>query len=380
MRNTVRALPAVASSCMLSPEESTDIQRGQVVGAMSSLKRFGQGPSWIPVITVSQSASLKDALVQDSKRRQHVKNLKAVRLELITASQSFTIRPPHINGNVTDRPLSNTRRNAEYNPNYDFGNMKQPDQQLKELNRNNLKLARALGQGAFGEVYKGYLSSLPNTRGQAVAVKTLSAFSTQESELDFLMEAVILSKFHHPNIVNLIGVCFESHPRYIVLELLEGGDLKTFLREMRPKPDMSPPLVTVLDLLMLAIDISRGCQHLEDRHFIHRDIAARNCLLTCKGASRQAKIADFGMARDVYRSDYYKKGGKAMLPIKWMPPEAFLDGVFTSKTDVWSFGILLWEIFSMGYMPYPGRTNHDVMQYVTSGGRLEPPDKCPQSM
>ncbi|KFM58431.1 ALK tyrosine kinase receptor, partial [Stegodyphus mimosarum] len=83
------------------------------------------------------------------------------------------------------------------------------------------------------------------------------------------------------------------------------------------------------------------------------------------------------MARDIYRADYYRKGGKAMLPVKWMPPEAFLDGIFTSKTDVWSFGVLLWEVISLGYMPYPGRGNQEVMQLVTSGGRLEPPTNCP---
>lgn len=89
------------------------------------------------------------------------------------------------------------------------------------------------------------------------------------------------------------------------------------------------------DLLMCAMDVSKGCEYLEDHHFIHRDIAARNCLLTGTGPGRIVKIADFGMARDIYRADYYRKGGKTLLPVKWMPPEAFLDGIFTSKTDVW---------------------------------------------
>lgn len=150
------------------------------------------------------------------------------------------------------------------------------------------------------------------------------------------------------------------------------------------------------DLVLIAVDVAKGCKYLEDNRFIHRDIAARNCLLTTKGPGRVVKIADFGMSRDVYRydnninrhvshlnkyqtfrSDYYRKGGKAMLPIKWMPPEAFLDGIFTSKTDVWSFGVLLWEIMSMGYMPYTGCANREVMQLVTSGGRLDPPANCP---
>lgn len=131
------------------------------------------------------------------------------------------------------------------------------------------------------------------------------------------------------------------------------------------------------DLIFCALDVAKGCRYMESKRFIHRDIAARNCLLSSKGPGRVVKIADFGMARDIYRSDYYRKGGKAMLPIKWMPPEAFLDGIFTSKTDVWSFGVLLWEVFSLGLMPYTGLPNRDVMQLVTGGGRLDAPSGCP---
>ncbi|XP_060072468.1 ALK tyrosine kinase receptor-like [Ylistrum balloti] len=312
--------------------------------------------------------------------RQHQRQKQSnITMELgHRSNHQYTINTSARNGTLQPRNVPPLGMMAEYNPNYDFVGAKYPEKHLPELNRHKLRLTRALGRGAFGEVYKGYLAGVPHmTEELSVAVKTLPVYSTEESEMDFLMEAMIMSKFNHPNIVKLLGVCFQSHPRYIIIELLEGGDLKTFLRESRPKPGATSPLLSIADLLKLSIDIAKGCQHLEECHFIHRDIAARNCLLTCKGAGRMAKIADFGMARDIYRSDYYKKGGKAMLPIKWMPPEAFLDGLFTTKTDVWSFGILLWEIFSMGYMPYPGRTNQDVMQFVTTGGRLESPDNCP---
>jgi anaplastic lymphoma kinase len=216
---------------------------------------------------------------------------------------------------------------------------------------------RALGQGAFGEVYQGlYRHRDGDTVEMPVAVKTLPELSTGQAESDFLMEAAIMAKFNHPNIVHLIGVCFDRHPRFIVLELLAGGDLKNFLREGRSKPERPSPL-TMKDLIFCALDVAKGCRYMESKRFIHRDIAARNCLLSSKGPGRVVKIADFGMARDIYRSDYYRKGGKAMLPIKWMPPEAFLDGIFTSKTDVWSFGVLLWEVFSLGLMPYTGLPN-----------------------
>lgn len=252
---------------------------------------------------------------------------------------------------------------------------------VNETNKKTIyTLCRALGQGAFGEVYQGlYRHRDGDAIEMPVAVKTLPEMSTGQAEADFLMEAAIMAKFSHPNIVHLIGVCFDRHPRFIVLELLAGGDLKNFLREGRNKPERPSPL-TMKDLVFCALDVAKGCRYMESKRFIHRDIAARNCLLSSKGPGRVVKIADFGMARDIYRSDYYRKGGKAMLPIKWMPPEAFLDGIFTSKTDVWSFGVLLWEVFSLGLMPYTGLPNRDVMQLVTGGGRLDAPTGCPVSI
>uniref|UniRef100_A0A5S6R118 Tyrosine-protein kinase receptor n=1 Tax=Trichuris muris TaxID=70415 RepID=A0A5S6R118_TRIMR len=283
--------------------------------------------------------------------------------------------------NTADMPLDQlfTRNfHSEFNPNYEFfGNGDYNLKDLKEIPRCCVILTRALGQGAFGEVFEGTLIGLcSDIDGLPVAVKTLPEYASEQAQMDFHMEAVIMSKFRHRNIVQFHGVCFEKMPRLIVLELLAGGDLKTFLRESRPK-EGKPSDLEMFDLLQIALDVARGCKYLEENHFIHRDIAARNCLLTTKSKSRVVKIADFGMARDIYRADYYRKGGKAMLPVKWMPPEAFLDGIFTSKTDVWSYGVLLWEIFSLGYMPYPGRGNQEVMQLVTAGGRLECPTGCP---
>ncbi|XP_015594749.1 ALK tyrosine kinase receptor isoform X1 [Cephus cinctus] len=264
---------------------------------------------------------------------------------------------------------------TEFNPNYEFAGNLYTFKDLPQIPRDNISLVKPLGQGAFGEVFQGVYKYRCNEE-HPVAVKTLPSLSTSQAEADFMMEALIMSKFNHGNIVHFIGVSFDKHPRYIVLELLAGGDLKNFLREERPRPDRSTKL-TMQDLVMCAFDVANGCKYMEDARFIHRDIAARNCLLTCKGPGRVVKIADFGMARDIYRSDYYRKGGKAMLPIKWMPPESFLDGIFTTKTDVWAFGVLLWEIMSFGYMPYTGCANREVMSMVTNGGRLERPAGCP---
>lgn len=127
-----------------------------------------------------------------------------------------------------------------------------------------------------------------------VAVKTLPELSTGQAESDFLMEAAIMAKFNHPNIVHLIGVCFDRHPRFIVLELLAGGDLKNFLREGRNKPERPSPL-TMKDLIFCALDVAKGCRYMESKRFIHRDIAARNCLLSSKGPGRVVKIAGMFM-------------------------------------------------------------------------------------
>ncbi|XP_051578494.1 tyrosine-protein kinase receptor-like [Myxocyprinus asiaticus] len=266
---------------------------------------------------------------------------------------------------------------TDYNPNYCFAGKAASLSELKEVPRKNITLLRALGHGAFGEVYEGQVLGMngDNTAMQ-VAIKTLPEICSEQDEMDFLMEALIMSKFSHQNIVRCIGVSLQILPRFILLELMTGGDLKSFLRLNRPRTNKSSSL-TMLELLHMARDIALGCRYLEENQFIHRDIAARNCLLTCPGPDRVAKIGDFGMARDIYRASYYRKGGRAMLPVKWMPPEAFLEGIFTCKTDTWSFGVLLWEIFSLGYMPYPCKTNQEVLEFVTGGGRMDPPKSCP---
>ncbi|XP_035290944.1 ALK tyrosine kinase receptor [Anguilla anguilla] len=296
-------------------------------------------------------------------RRKHTE-LQAIQLELQSP----------------DCKLSKLRASTimtDYNPNYCFAGKTASVTDLKEVPRRNISLTRGLGHGAFGEVYEGLAVGIPGEPSpMQVAVKTLPEVCSEQDELDFLMEALIISKFSQQNIVRCIGVSLQALPRFILLELMAGGDLKSFLRETRPRLEQ-PSSLSMVDLLNVARDIARGCQYLEENQFIHRDIAARNCLLTCKGPSRVAKIGDFGMARDIYRASYYRKGGRAMLPVKWMPPEAFMEGIFTSKTDTWSFGVLLWEIFSLGYMPYPSRSNQEVLEFVTNGGRMDPPKNCP---
>ncbi|XP_058422820.1 proto-oncogene tyrosine-protein kinase ROS isoform X2 [Diceros bicornis minor] len=250
--------------------------------------------------------------------------------------------------------------------------------------REKLTLRLLLGSGAFGEVYEGTAEDILGVgSGETkVAVKTLKKGSTDQEKIEFLKEAHLMSKFNHPNILKQLGVCLLNEPQYIILELMEGGDLLTYLRKAR-MTTFHGPLLSLVDLVDLCVDISKGCVYLEQMHFIHRDLAARNCLVSVKdytSPSRIVKIGDFGLARDIYKNDYYRKRGEGLLPVRWMAPESLMDGIFTTQSDVWSFGILIWEILTLGHQPYPAHSNLDVLHYVQTGGRLEPPRNCPDDL
>uniref|UniRef100_A0A8B9EBJ3 Tyrosine-protein kinase receptor n=1 Tax=Anser cygnoides TaxID=8845 RepID=A0A8B9EBJ3_ANSCY len=255
---------------------------------------------------------------------------------------------------------------------------------LPAFPRDKLNLHKLLGSGAFGEVYQGTaVDILADGSGETkVAVKTLKKGATDQEKSEFLKEAHLMSKFDHPHILKLLGVCLLNEPQYLILELMEGGDLLSYLRGAR-KQKLQSSLLTVTDLLDICLDICKGCVYLEKMRFIHRDLAARNCLVSEKdyeSCSRVVKIGDFGLARDIYKNDYYRKRGEGLLPVRWMAPESLVDGVFTNRSDVWSFGVLMWETLTLGQQPYPGLSNMEVLHHVRSGGRLESPSNCPDDL
>uniref|UniRef100_A0A8C2HC53 receptor protein-tyrosine kinase n=1 Tax=Cyprinus carpio TaxID=7962 RepID=A0A8C2HC53_CYPCA len=242
--------------------------------------------------------------------------------------------------------------------------------------RDCLKLQRLLGSGAFGEVYEGV------TVGSQISEVTLRKDASDYEKTEFLKEAYLMSQFNHPNILRLLGVCLLNEPHYLILELMDGGDLRSYLRGARPTTNYKE-LLNLISLLDISLNAAAGCAYLERMHFVHRDIAARNCLVSVRSYTdpeRVVKIGDFGLARDVYKNDYYRKKGEGLFPVRWMSPESLTDGIFNKYSDVWAFGVLLWEIMTLGKLPYPTYTNHEVLSYISTGARLPSPAGCPQRL
>lgn len=238
-----------------------------------------------------------------------------------------------------------------------------------EVPREHLTLVKQLGRGTFGSVHEGILQP-DNIR---CAVKTVTAVS-EEDNMIFLKEATLMKEFHKAfHIVKLIGVISKGSPVYVIMELMEFGDLKSFLlRHGAEFCDNGKSLPGVM-IMKMAAEIADGMAFLEAKKFVHRDLAARNCMVS---GDKVIKIGDFGLARDIYETDYYRKGDKGTLPIRWMAPESIRDGIFTSNSDVWSFGVVLWEITTLAQMPYHPRTNEEVIKYVQSGQILDIPSNA----
>ncbi|XP_072924235.1 tyrosine-protein kinase Fer isoform X2 [Hemitrygon akajei] len=232
------------------------------------------------------------------------------------------------------------------------------------LNHDDVTLGELLGKGNFGEVFKGTLKDKTQ-----VAVKTCKEDLPQELKIKFLSEARILKQYDHPNIVKLIGVCTQRQPIYIVMELIQGGDFLTFLRKKKDDLKMK-------QLVKMSLDAAAGMAYLEGKNCIHRDLAARNCLVA---DGNILKISDFGMSRQE-DDGIYSSSGLKQIPIKWTAPEALNYGRYSSESDVWSFGILLWETFSLGVCPYPGMTNQQAREQVEKGYRMSAPQKCPEDI
>ncbi|XP_043101237.1 insulin-like growth factor 1b receptor isoform X2 [Puntigrus tetrazona] len=267
---------------------------------------------------------------------------------------------------------------ASVNPEYfSAAEMYVPDEW--EVEREKITMCRELGQGSFGMVYegiaKGVVKDEPETR---VAIKTVNESASLHERIEFLNEASVMKEFNCHHVVRLLGVVSQGQPTLVIMELMTRGDLKSYLRSLRSAENTSSlPLPPLKKMIQMAGEIADGMAYLNANKFVHRDLAARNCMVA---EDFTVKIGDFGMTRDIYETDYYRKGGKGLLPVRWMSPESLKDGVFTTMSDVWSFGVVLWEIATLAEQPYQGMSNEQVLRFVMEGGLLDKPDNCPDML
>ncbi|XP_023267431.1 fibroblast growth factor receptor 2 isoform X3 [Seriola lalandi dorsalis] len=276
-----------------------------------------------------------------------------------------------------------TRRSSAHDepiPEYDL-----PEDPRWEFARDRLTLGKPLGEGCFGQVVMAEALGIDKDKPKeavTVAVKMLKDDATEKDLSDLVSEMEMMKMIgKHKNIINLLGACTQDGPLYVIVEYASKGNLREYLRARRP-PGMeysydiarvSDEQLTFKDLVSCTYQVARGMEYLASQKCIHRDLAARNVLVT---ESNVMKIADFGLARDVHNIDYYKKTTNGRLPVKWMAPEALFDRVYTHQSDVWSFGVLMWEIFTLGGSPYPGIPVEELFKLLKEGHRMDKPGNC----
>ncbi|XP_055381785.1 tyrosine-protein kinase transmembrane receptor Ror2 [Condylostylus longicornis] len=293
-------------------------------------------------------------------------------------------RPPHSSGGYNiaatqdNIDINKLPSNAAY---HETGIQLNPKLEKLEYPRNNIIYIKDLGQGAFGRVFQAKAPGL--VAGEdftLVAVKMLKDDASADMQKDFEREACLLAEFDHPNIVKLLGVCAIGRPMCLLFEFMSRGDLNEFLRSCSPYITHRPvavsehPDLSYGDLLSISFQIAAGMCYLSERKFVHRDLATRNCLID---DHMIVKIADFGLSHKIYLQDYYKGDEHDAIPIRWMPLESILYNKYTIESDVWAFGVCLWEIFSFALQPYYGMTHEEVVKYVKEGNVLNCPENTP---
>ncbi|XP_059209141.1 tyrosine-protein kinase receptor TYRO3 [Centropristis striata] len=240
-----------------------------------------------------------------------------------------------------------------------------------------LTLGHMLGKGEFGSVREAFLKA-DESSVQKVAVKVLKSDITSSGDIEqCLKEAAYMKDFHHPNVIQLIGVSLHRRPGQrlpipmVVLPFMKHGDLHTFL--LLSRLGEHPFDLSLQTLVQFMLDISRGMEYLSSRSIIHRDLAARNCMLN---ENMTVCVADFGLSKKIYSGDYYRQGSVSKLPVKWIALESLADNVYTTQSDVWAFGVTMWEIMTRGQTPYPGVENSEIYEFLIKGERLKKPPDC----
>jgi len=249
-----------------------------------------------------------------------------------------------------------------------------------EIPREHVSIEKVIGKGAFGQVAKGTAMGLRGRPQKTlVAVKMLKDSAPESDKKDLLSELEVMKTLKpHPHVINLLGCVTESEPLLVLIEYVPYGDLLGYLRKSRglsdtyyKDPDIKPQTsLTSQQLMKFAWQIADGMSYLSSRSIIHRDLAARNVLV---GDKETCKVTDFGMARDVQQESIYERKTKGRLPVKWTAYEALMYGRYTTKSDVWSYGVLLYEIFTIGGSPYPRMDGRKIANLLQEGYRMPKP-------
>ncbi|XP_037097775.1 tyrosine-protein kinase receptor TYRO3 isoform X2 [Syngnathus acus] len=244
-----------------------------------------------------------------------------------------------------------------------------------------LVLGHMLGKGEFGSVREAFLKK-DDCQVQKVAVKVLRSDITASGDIEqCLKEAAYMKDFHHPNVIQLIGVSLQRrHAQRLpvpmmVLPFMKHGDLHTFL--LLSRLGDQPFDLSAHVLVQFMLDVARGMEYLSGHNIIHRDLAARNCMLD---ENMVVCVADFGLSKKIYSGDYYRQGSVSKLPVKWIALESLADNVYTTQSDVWAFGVTMWEVMTRGQTPYPGVENSEIYEYLIRGERLKKPAECRQDI
>ncbi|XP_077625916.1 muscle, skeletal receptor tyrosine-protein kinase isoform X5 [Crocuta crocuta] len=371
-------LPYLAFPPMTSSKPSVDIPNPP----SSSSSSFSVSPTYSMTVIISIMSSfaifvlLTITTLYCCRRRKQWKNKKreSAAVTLTTLPSELLLDRLHPNPMYQRMPL-----------------LLNPKLLSLEYPRNNIEYVRDIGEGAFGRVFQARAPGLlPYEPFTMVAVKMLKEEASADMQADFQREAALMAEFDNPNIVKLLGVCAVGKPMCLLFEYMAYGDLNEFLRSMSPHPvcslshsDLSgraqaaspaPPPLSCAEQLCIARQVAAGMAYLSERKFVHRDLATRNCLV---GENMVVKIADFGLSRNIYSADYYKANENDAIPIRWMPPESIFYNRYTTESDVWAYGVVLWEIFSYGLQPYYGMAHEEVIYYVRDGHILSRPEDCP---
>lgn len=300
--------------------------------------------------------------------------------------QKRTVSSPPAD-NVDDIDISRLPLNDAYVP----PQLTPPDSEYNpllsplEYARNGLQFCEDLRPGAFGPIFIAHAPGIAGrltTSSSFVVVKALRSDASDETRRDFVRIGELLSRFVHPNVVRLLGVCLSASPLCLIVEYMPGRDLCEFLHESAPQHfivrhgiNSSTNRLKSADLIGTARQIADAMVYVSDHGFVHRDLAARNCLVGDKNASRlEVKLSDFGLAVELGDQEFYCGDEEEEIPVRWMPPEAIRENRFTRASDVWSFGVLLWEIFTFGTQPYEQMSIKEVIRYVDSGRTLHCPE------